>query len=189
MCNKVENQNNIDLDQLLDKLKSEDLRNKKLMRGMSIIYGSLALVYIALSFLNPDTNIFSSQRLGFLLLILVFALFSLLFKSQYKKIKEMDYSLPVVDLLKKASDRQKFWSMGLLYVFFISLLADIAITMFLYGIFSTYYGNSLLIIVIIQLIYFTIFGLTLFFTYKTWEVKQKPLWSSINKMLEELNAN
>jgi len=90
MCNKIENQNNIDLDQLLDKLKSEDLRNKKLMRGMSIIYGSLALIYIALSFLNPDPNIFSSQRLGFLLLILVFVLFSLLFKSRYKKIKEMD---------------------------------------------------------------------------------------------------
>lgn len=94
------------LDGLMSNLKNEDARYSRISGSFRIVYWILIAIYsvmMLMSIIEKDYNHLITS-ICFTLSMLVFAIF---FGKYQKEYKYVDYSLPILEVLKKAAYRYK----------------------------------------------------------------------------------
>lgn len=195
MNNQIENndykamevQNGIvNMDSLIVGLRKEDSRNLKLMRNFKWIYLVMIIMYALLMVVNPDPDLEMHHRLSGICYVIAFGLFVLIFWKYHKEYSEIDYTLPVVEMLNKAAKRYKFRWKSILICIPSVILIDVGVV--LSDFFATLEVDWSSIINF-QLIYFGLMTISGFVGYIIWRTRQKPLYDGAMQLLKELEGN
>lgn len=115
--------------EVTNRLKNEDQKYARLSKRMQIMYWVLIPVYILITLVHwieesPIVDILGS--LSFLLAMLTFAL---VFKSYHKEFNTIDYSLPTLQLFKKAAKRYQPFQTKSLWVLLAVLFTDAGLSL------------------------------------------------------------
>lgn len=189
MNNGIENNDfkamglNNDMDSLIANLRKEDSRNLKLMRNFKWIYLVMIVLYALLMVVNPDPDLELHHRLTGVCYVVAFGLFVLIFRKYHKEYSEVDYSLPVVEMLTKAANRYKFRWKSILICMPSIMLIDIGVVL------SDFFATPEIDwsnIINFQLIYFGLMIISGFAGYIIWRARQKPLYEGAMQLLKEL---
>ncbi|BDX38174.1 hypothetical protein CYCD_15290 [Tenuifilaceae bacterium CYCD] len=189
MNNGIENNDfkamglNNDMDSLIANLRKEDSRNLKLMRNFKWIYLVMIVLYALLMVVNPDPDLELHHRLTGVCYVVAFGLFVLIFRKYHKEYSEVDYSLPVVEMLTKAAKRYKFRWKSILICMPSIILIDIGVVLSDFFAIPEIDWSS---IINFQLIYFGLMIISGFAGYIIWRVRQKPLYEGAMQLLKEL---
>lgn len=178
------------LDQVMDSLKKLDLRNKKLMHGMYIVYVVFALIYFGLLILNPDPELTVSKRLQGAMYVLIFGMSAIYFRYHFRKNKAVDYSAPILDMLTAARERHKLWTKGTVsFITAIVGLTDIVVTWAMLDDKFLSDHSMIVRILLIQSGYFLIIGTSFLIGYVTWRRKSMPLVRNLSRIIDELQMD
>lgn len=183
-----ENQLNnfVNMDTLVINLKNEDSRNLRLMKNFKWIYFVMIIVYTLLLVVNPDPELDIYHRISGLCYVVSFVFFWLIFRKYHKEYSEIDYSLPLFDMLTKAAERYKMGYKNFLLVIPPILLIDVGLTIsFTDHLGSTEFINKILFI---QAIYIPVICISGFIGYMIWKKRQKPLRDGALQLLKELKS-
>lgn len=189
MNNGIENNDfkamglNNDMDSLIANLRKEDSRNLKLMRNFKWIYLVMIVLYALLMVVNPDPDLELHHRLTGVCYVVAFGLFVLIFRKYHKEYSEVDYSLPVVEMLTKAAKRYKFRWKSILICMPSIMLIDIGVVL------SDFFATPEIDwsnIINFQFIYFGLMIISGFAGYIIWRARQKPLYEGAMQLLKEL---
>jgi len=116
------------LGRLVSKLKKEDTNYSRILKSVQIVYGLLIPVMIVLTIRDyMDSKIMAELISG---ICFVMGLFMIVigFRKLYKEYKYVDYSLPVLQMLKKAIKRYTPFQKGTSGVYIGVLLIDVGLT-------------------------------------------------------------
>ncbi len=175
------------LDQVMDSLRKLDVRNRKLMQGMYIVYVVFALIYTGLLILNPDPELTLNHRLQGGMYVLIFGMSAIYFRYHFRKNKSVDYSAPVLEMLTAARKRHKLWTAGTVgFIIAMVGLTDIVVTWAMLDdkFLSDY--SQIIRILIIQSAYFLTMGISFLIGYITWRRKSMPLVHNLTRIIEEM---
>jgi hypothetical protein len=177
-----ETDNFINMDTFISKLKGQDTLYKSLSGIFRWIYLGLILVYALKNFLigQPAINVIISD-----ICFIVAAIFFVILLSYYLKVyKEIDYSAPLYQMLKNAAQRYKFSAKTLILVCIPLFIMDIGLC---FDIINDPFGSSAFMrILIVQAFYLPMMTASLYFGFRIWKIKQKPLRDHALKMLKDL---
>lgn len=112
-----------DFDTFVGGLKKEDSRNLKITKIFQPIMLTLAVLY-ALVF-QFDTEGGWEQRVGGICYAIGFVLFALIFRKFYKEYRDVDYGVPVVEMLTSAIKRYKMFQRKMLLIIVPVLFIDL----------------------------------------------------------------
>lgn len=195
MNNQIENndykamevQNGIvNMDSLIVGLRKEDSRNLKLMRNFKWIYLVIIIIYALLMVVNPDPDLEMHHRISGVCYVIAFGLFVLIFWKYHKEYSEIDYTLPVAEMLTKAAKRYKFRWKSILICMPSVILIDVGVVL---SDFFTAPEIDWSSIINFQLIYFGLMTISGFAGYLIWRARQKPLYEGAMQLLNELKGN
>ncbi len=173
----------INMDNLLENLRKEDSKNLKLMRNFKWVYLVMIIVYTLLMVVNPDPDLEIHHRLSGISYVIGFGLFVLIFRKYHKEYSEIDYALPVVEMLAKAAKRYKFRWKSILICMPSIILIDIGVVLSDFFVTPKIDWTSILNF---QLIYFGLMTISGFAGYIIWRIRQKPLYEGSIQLLKEL---
>jgi len=182
---KNETNNFIDMSTLISKLKAEDSTNLQLSTMFKWAYIALIVIYAIFLLVNYDKDLLN--LISDLSFIISFILFAIIFVYNEKEYKKIDYSLPLVQMLKKGADRYKLSIPRNLVVFLPVIIMDIGLTLNFYD--EPFGGTSFNRVLIVQAIYLPVMFLSGYIGFKVWKKKKKPLRDEALKMLKELGNN
>ena len=174
------------IDSLVVNLKKEDLRNLNLMKSFKWIYLVMIIAYALLMVVNPDPDLKLHTRISGICYVVAFGIFMLIFRKYHKEYSEIDYTVPVLEMLSKAAKRYKFRWKSILICLPSIILIDIGVVL------SDFFINPEIdwsSIVIFQLIYFGLMTTSGFVGYIIWRTRQKPLYDGAMQLLKELEGN
>ncbi len=174
------------IDSLVVNLKKEDLKNLNLMKSFKWIYLVMIIAYALLMVVNPDSDLKLHTRISGICYVVAFGIFALIFRKYHKEYSEIDYTLPVVEMLSNAAKRYKFRWKSILITLPSLILIDIGVML------SSFYDTPVIDwnrIIYFQFIYFTIMGISGFVGYMIWKKRQKPLYEGAMQLLKELDEN
>lgn len=176
----------VNMDNLVENLRKEDSKNLKLMRNFKWIYLVMIVVYTLLMVVNPDPDLEIYHRISGISYVIAFGLFALIFKKYHKEYSEVDYTLPVAEMLSNAAKRYKFRWKSIVICLPSLLLIDLGIIL------RDIYSEPEIAwnrIIYFQIFYFILLGISGFVGYMIWKVKQKPLYDGAIQLLKELDGN
>lgn len=180
------NQPVIDLDTLISNLKTEDNRNFSMTHKMQQFMWGMVSFYLLVSvikfFFSPPWY----ESLGSLIVMFAFLVFGLLFRSNYREYKSIDYGLPTIEMLDKAAARYQLFSLRALYVLIPVILMDLGFSLLFYNFFSN--TDPLNRILIIQACYTILMLVSFFAGYLVWKKRQKPLRDRALALLKEIRS-
>jgi len=180
---KNKTNNLIDMDSLINNLKAEDTKNLSMSKMLKSVYIVLIIVYTAMMLIKQDFNLL--RIISDLSFIVSFIMFAAIFIYYEKEYKQIDYSLPMFQMLKKAADRYKLSIYRILIAFIPVIIMDIGLTLGFYD--EPFGGNSFNRVIIVQAIYLPVMLLSGYIGFKVWKKKQKPLRDEALKLLKELD--
>lgn len=174
------------IDSLVVNLKKEDLKNLNLMKSFKWIYLIMIIAYALLMVVNPDSDLKLHTRISGICYVVAFGIFALIFRKYHKEYSEIDYTLPVVEMLSKAAKRYKFRWKSVLITLPSLVLIDVGVVL------SSFYELPEIAwdrIIYFQIFYFALMGVSGFIGYMIWRKKQKPLYEGAMQLLNELEGN
>lgn len=187
MCTKnLGNMNNklVSIDSLTNKVKAEDAKNLRITKSFQWIYIVLIIVYAALLIFDPQIK--SIDRIVGAFYIASFIAFILIFRKGYKEYKNIDYSLPVIEMLRKTADRYRLKVEKLLTLIIPILLMDVGVTLRFYN--DLLPMSPLNRILVVQAVYIPVFAISAFIGILIWRKKQKPLRDRALELIKELES-
>ena len=174
---KTNNNNNLDFEQLLGKLKKEDTNYSSLSKALLIIYLIMIPLYIVITALEYFETKDVFQIVGGACFVISFSVFAIFFRIYYKEYKYVDYSLPTIQMLKKAAYRYKPFQLRTLWILPALVLMDLGL----------YFTSSFDIIGIKAHLYFIVLMLlSICVGIVFWWVKYKPLRDNALALIKEL---
>ena len=174
------------IDSLVVNLKKEDLWNLNLMKSFKWIYLVMIIAYTLLMVVNPDSDLKLHNRISGICYVVAFGIFVLIFRKYHKEYSEIDYTLPVAEMLSKAAKRYKFRWKSVLITLPSLVLIDVGVVL------SSFYDVQEIAwnrVIYFQIFYFTLMGVSGFVGYMIWKKKQKPLYEGAMQLLKELEGN
>lgn len=167
-----------DLTQLTAKLRQEDESYARLSKNFKRVYWGLAIAYLLLSVLyfTIETSSFSKfiSNICFFLTMLVFVF---IFGKLHRDFKNVCYSLPTLEMLKKAKARYAPFGgvriLILLPILLINISGCVTFPDLGFVTFQLIYFGGVLLVVLTGLLY--------------WKVRYKPLYDNISSLIKELN--
>ena len=174
------------IDSLVVNLKKEDLRNLNLMKSFKWIYLVMIIAYALLMVVNPDSDLKLHNRISGICYVVAFGIFVLIFRKYHKEYSEIDYTLPVVEMLSNAAKRYKFRWKSILITLPSLILIDIGVVL------SSFFDAPEIAwnrVIYFQIFYFALMGVSGFVGYMIWRKKQKPLYEGAIQLLKELEGN
>ncbi len=175
----------IDLESFSDRLRKEDIKQLHLSKSFYGIYIGLIGFYtimIILLFVEERGII---KLLSQLFYILSFIAFILIFRKNLKKFQKIDYSVPLVEMLKGVINRYR---LRLNYFFIVAIpiiLMDVALTLSFYEDLTPM--EPINRVLIIQVFYIPIMTISAFIGVLIWRKKQKPLIDKAKEILLEID--
>jgi hypothetical protein len=179
------NQSPIDLETLISGLKTEDTRNLKLMHKMQSVMWGIAAVYVFILALKFIMSTSWYDKLGGFLVLLAFVAFALYFRNYYKEYKSIDYGIPTIEMLKKATCRHGIQWRG---IYFLAplILEGIGLNLMMYDDFTKL--DPLYRILLFQLCFFLLMIIGFLIGYLIWKKRQKPLRDHAQALLKEIQS-
>ena len=178
--------NPINIENLLSRMQQEDMRNKKLMKGVFVIYLVLSIVYALFLVVNPDPDLSLIDRISGLCYVFAFLLGSLYFRREYTMYKNMDYTLPLMQLLEKTEKRYRFFSRKWLPVTGVVVLINVGISLSLWHRPTMWNGSTLERMIITEAIFWTVMFISGYIGYLRWKARSYPIWKDTKSLLDEL---
>ena len=180
----MQNGNQVNMDSLIRSVKAEDAKNLRISKSFLWVYIILAIIYAGLMVLNPDSDIKLIDRIsgGFYLVSMVF--FAFMFKKGLKEYRSIDYTLPLIEMLRGVAKRYQLRARKFLILSIPILLMDVGLTL-------SFYDDLLPLepinrVLIIQVFYIPVMTISGFIGYLVWRRKQKPLRDNALMLIEEL---
>ena len=178
--------NPINIENLLSRMQHEDTRNKKLMKGVFILYMVMSIMYALFLVVNPDPDLSLIDRISGLCYVFAFLLGSLYFRREYTMYKNMDYTLPLMQLLEKTEKRYRFFSRKWLPVSGVIILINIGISLSFWHQSTKWIGNTWQDMLITEAIFWTIVLVSGYIGYLRWKARSYPIWKDTKSLLDEL---
>jgi hypothetical protein len=182
--NDIHHNEMIDLDSLIKRVKREDENNKIISRVFLWVFIFMVIAYLThyLFFLSSKTNLLTHIK-EFCNIASMIA-FAWIFKDGLKDYKNIDYTVPLIDMLKQVVKRYQIRIRSYLTLLIPVLLLDVGITL-------NFYQDLLPIspinrILLVQAIYIPIMTCAGIAGYFIWKRKQQPLKDNALKLIEEL---
>ena len=173
----IENNN---LSQLVVKLKTKDSNYAKLSKAVQILYWFFIPLFVFISGMEYLETKKINVLVSGVCFILSFIVLALFFRKFYKEYKYVDYSLPTIQMLKKAVQRYQPFHGNSIWIVLGLVLMDIGLTFKWTGlgisitIVQAFFGGTILIGVIIGLIF--------------WYFKYKPIRDEALQLIKEIEA-
>lgn len=178
------NGNFVNLDSLIQNVKWEDQKNLRISKSFLWIYIVMALVYTGLFIINPDPGIKLIDRISFSFYIASMIAFAWIFKAGLKEYKNIDYSLPLIEMLRKVAKRYQLKAWKFLVLAIPILLMDAGLTISFYE--DLLPMTPLDRILLVQVIYIPVMVTSGIIGYLIWRRKQKPLRDRALELIKEL---
>ena len=176
---KTNNNNYLDFEHLLGKLKKEDTNYSSLSKALLIIYLIMIPLYIVITALEYFETKDVFQIVGGACFVISFSVFAIFFRIYYKEYKYVDYSLPTIQMLKKAAYRYKPFQLRTLWILPALVLMDLGL----------YFTSSFDIIGIKAHLYFiALMFLSIIAGIIVWYFKYKPIRDNALKLIKELEG-
>ena len=173
----------LDIDRLTDQLKEKDSEQMHLSKRVTIFYGILgpiffiSVIYLLSKRYDDAAKIFAFNQFCYFIIWTIFFVF---FRKNYLKLKNLDYSLPILEVLQNAKKRYKFWNKDKWILILGIIIMDIPIT----NRFAE--GYNIFNILITQTIFFSVIGFALLIGYFVWQSKFKFLITNIEAIIEDI---
>ncbi len=176
-----------DMESFTSKLKKEDEYNLRISKSFFWIY----IGFIGLYSIMMIAELFFSDRelssiLSQIFFILSFVAFVLIFRYNLKIFKEIDYSLPLVEMLTAVAKRYQLRFGYFLIVFIPIILMDVGLTISFYKDLGSM--SPLNRVLIVQAFYIPTMVISAFIGILIWRHKQKPLRDKALELLKELES-
>lgn len=175
----------MNMDSLIENMKQIDSQYKKVNKFLQIVFFIFIFLYAGLFLLNPDSELTLSHRIAGGCYVLAFSLFTLIFRENYKKYKNIDYSAAVKEMLMDAEKRYRFWQKDTLKTITGIILIDVATSLVVIPRFidKWEFWNVFLIV---QLVLTLAVGIGFTVGYRKWIKEFRSLWLSTKVLLKEL---
>ncbi len=170
----------MNLQQLIGKLKTEDTSYANISKVMQIMYW----IFIPLFAFSTVHSYLDSKNfdelIGGICFILSFLIFALFFRRYYKEYKYVDYSLPTLVMLKKAAYRYQPFQLRMLWILLAIVFMDIGLSIETGPDFS---------MVSTQLVFLGALTLAVFIGLLVYRIKYKPVRDHVLKLIAEIEGN
>ncbi len=180
------NKPELDLSGLIGKLKNEDTRNQRMTNTFQWIMFIMAPLYFIIFIVNSFTSQPWHENVGFLFFSVAFLLFAFIFRKYYLEYSQIDYGLPMVEMLEKAVKRYEFWQRKTGLVIGPVILVDFGVSFSTIGHFLEV--EPLTRILIIQAVYLPTMFTAIMVGYFIWRHRQKPIRDKARELLKEIRA-
>lgn len=174
----------VDMDSLINKVKVEDAKNLRITKSFQWVYIVLIVIYTGLLIFDPYIK--SIDRIIGAFYIASFIAFILIFRKGYKEYKSIDYTLPVIEMLRETANRYRLRVGKLLSLIIPILLMDVGVTLRFYN--DLLPMSPLNRVLIVQAIYIPVFAVSALIGILIWRKKQKPLRDRALELIEELES-
>lgn len=174
----------VDMDSLINKVKVEDAKNLRITKSFQWVYIVLIVIYTGLLIFDPYIK--SIDRIIGAFYIASFIAFILIFRKGYKEYKSIDYTLPVIEMLRETANRYRLRVGKLLSLIIPILLMDVGVTLRFYN--DLLPMSPLNRVLIVQAIYIPVFAMSALIGILIWRKKQKPLRDRALELIEELES-
>lgn len=174
----------INMDSLISRVKDEDAKNLRITKYFQWVYIILIVLYTGLLIFDPYIK--SIDRIIGAFYIASFIAFILIFRKGYKEYKSINYSLPVIEMLKETANRYRLRVNKLLTLIIPILLMDVGVTLRFYN--DLLPMSPLNRVLIVQAIYIPVFTLSALIGILIWRKKQKPLRDRALELIEEIES-
>lgn len=178
----------IDVDNLISRMEKEDSRNKRMMKSIFYMYLICTVLYTLLFVINPDPDLTIYDRLGGLCYVTAFLTGTFFFRREYLTLKNIDYSLPLLQLLMQNEIRYRYFSVKWLYVLVIIVLIGFGISFSFSSPGRLMQFSLVEKLVIIQGGYWSILTASGIIGYRLWKKRSYPIWKDSKTLLDDLNS-
>ncbi|HOY32926.1 MAG TPA: hypothetical protein PKW80_13690 [Bacteroidales bacterium] len=177
----------VDTENLIERMRKEDKRNKKIMKGMFFLYLICSVLYTFLFIINPDPALTQTHRIAGLSFVIAFIIGTFYFVWEYRIYKKVDYSLPMATLLKKTEKRYRFFSTRWIPALIIVAIISFGFTITYFERLAQWQVDPFEKVIAIQGVYWGIMLAAGFISYLIWRKRSRPIWKDARLLLEELN--
>ena len=176
----------MDTNALIEKMQKTDTEYKTVIKALQIAFFSFILIYAGLFLFNLVPGMSTIyHRIAGGCYVLAFTLFTLYFRKYYKRIKSVNYFDPVKKVLEDAELRYRFWQKQSYSMGIAMILIDAGTFLIFFYAFKDKFTFTQ-IFVGVQVIYFTVIGVSSFIGYVMWKKESRPIWLSAKELLKEL---
>ncbi len=168
-----------DLTRLTTRLKHEDNSYARLCKTFKNMYWGFVIIYVILAVFHLFTDTSLPYIIRSICFCLAMASFAFIFQKLHLNFKNIDYSLPTLEMLKNAKKRYAPYGAirpPLLLILPI-ILIDVALSVSLSG----------MSVGTFQLIYFGVVLLVVAIGLFFWKIKYKPLYDNVSLMIKEFS--
>jgi hypothetical protein len=179
----MKNIDNLNIEGLSIQLKQKDSEQTAVLKRFISIYGVFALFSLLSVFYlisktgDTEARLFALNQFCF---FITFTIIFIIFRKNYIKFKNPDYSLPVLHVLKNAKNRYKFWNQDKSILLISMFIIDIPITDRFAASFEI---NDILIT---QLVFLSVIGLAMLIGYFIWKHKFQALIINIDNVIKDI---
>lgn len=175
----------MDMDTLVQSMQKTDNQYKKVSRGFQVMFFIFIFFYGGLFLVNPDSDLTINDRIAGGCYVVAFTFFTIIFRKNYKKYKEVNYSDSVKNVLESAEKRYRFWQKDIFLTVSAILFLDAATCLVLIPkLLSDWeFWNAF---IVIQLVLFLSIGIGFTIGFIKWKKKFKPIWLSAKALLKDL---
>jgi len=178
-----ENKGFTDFDSLITKLKAKDAEALKSIRNLMII-GILVVVIIANNLFGKELTVFANQKIDLAIGVIAGGyLFYIIW--QFFNRKRVNYALPIKNTLDLAEKRFRFLNNKFIVEFVLGVLVSTVLGyIFVVKVFT---ALSLIPAVLLSgAIVIAIMCISVYRSYRLWNMKYKDVWLMIKGLLKEL---
>lgn len=171
---------NFEMTDFTNNLKEQDLQYARVSQRVKIIYWVLIPLYMMMIARHLAEKSPLMEIMGSICFLLAMLSFALIFSHFQKTYRNVDYSLPTVDMLKEAACRYKPFYPKRLWILVPVLLIDAGLSL------NSSLGFDLLWI---QVTFLSAVVIALGIGYMMWRTKYKPIRDTAHYLIQEIEEN
>ena len=176
----------IEIENLMSRMQKEDKRKRNYVKTIFIVYLLFSVFLAVLLLINPDPDLDLADRISGLFYIAAFLFGSWYFRREYKMYKNMDYTLPLMQLLEKTEKRYRFFNRKWLPISIIVVLIEIGeIIPYING-FMVWNEEVIHRLFIMQALFLCALTVGASIGYIIWKKRTYAIWKDAKTLLSEL---
>jgi hypothetical protein len=173
------------LDSLINELKERDEKTRKTLRNFSVLLTVLVIFYFVLLVINPDKELTLNQHISGVCYVVAFIVGAIIFRNEYKKLSVKNYSSPLLTMLKKQTEKLKFFSKRFYKMFIVPVILSIGLSIAPPRYIPTDWGQMKRIL-FVQIVFWSVMIIAGVIAYFIERKKNQAFLDSINVIIKDL---